>query len=332
MNILTRFRCRFGFSGAVAVLVACNGGGSPPTPVSVSWLAAAQSQAHSEVFLPSDLGPKEELPLHPLAISGYVSGSSGSSYISVYNPKSRLFRTVTNGLNDPVSDWYDGAGNLYSANYKGVNVTEYAKNASSPSFTYSSGLTCPTGLVTDNSQNVYVTDSCSGFVAEYPQEVNSMAVECSPAFKDPNGVAVDGFGDVFFSYVGAGGNSSGIAEYTGGLNGCNATYFTLSGSQGGLVYATAMVIDKRGDLVVCDTMNGTVDIIPPPYNTITKYIKGFSGPTGIALNKKQNLLYVADRNLVEVQVLTYPAGTFKETIASGIGDPWGVAVYPILTQ
>ena len=246
-------------------------------------------------------------------ISEYNGSGSPSSYISIYKGTYSLKGTITNGLGRPYSLWYDRQGNLYAANYGAADVTEYSKNSDTPSFTYSSGLTCPSGVTTDTNLNVYVTDSCNGDVTEYNQGISSISVQCTISYVSAKNVAVDASGDVFVSYQATSGHG-GIAEYVGGLgNGCNATFYQpINGSQGPPVQPAGLAIDKKGILILCDVMGGRVDVIPPPYSSISKYISGFSSPERIALDKKQSLLFVTDSGLNETNGSEVSVGQVKD--------------------
>jgi hypothetical protein len=317
--MIGRNRSRYALGLVVVAMTACSASGTSftqPQPLSLATVSERRD-AHAA-------RPKE------LVISEYNGSGSPSSYISIYKEKYSLKGTITNSLDRPYSLWYDHQGNLYAANYGAADVTEYSKNSDTPSFTYSSGLTCPSGVTTDTKLNVYVTDSCNGNVTEYNQGTSSISVQCTISYVSAKNVAVDASGDVFVSYQATSGHG-GIAEYVGGLgNGCNATFYQpINGSQGPPVQPAGLAIDKKGILILCDVMGARVDVIPPPYSSISKYISGFSSPERIALDKKQSLLFVTDSGLNETMVLKYPSGKLKTTIpAAGPGSLWGVAAYP----
>jgi hypothetical protein len=139
---------------------------------------------------------------------------------------------------------------------------------------------------------------------------------------------VDADGDVFVLYYGFYG--TGVFEYKGGLAGCNATHVLRD------TYAWDMILDSNKDLIISRTVFysggsfGEVDVFDPPYAYGGTIGSGFSSPTGISLNKKNKLLFVADSYSGEVTVVNYQTGqNIKELGAAyGISDPRAVVDGP----
>jgi hypothetical protein len=295
------------------LLAGCNGGSAagPPTSIVKSGKLAP---------------PASRKPVD-LAVAEYYGSSS---YVQIYNKRYKKGGKVSAGISEPFALWYDDAKNLYSANYNNSNgdVTEYAGGTSKPSYTYSFGVGCPTGITTDENLDVFISDSCVEGVTEFPQESYNQIGQCT-GIAAPQNVALDAAGDVFVTYYDDYTGHGAIDEFVGGLNnGCVATNIVPSGSQGSFNSTDGLLVDKNGNLVVADNANATVDIVPPPYTTISKYITGFKHPFRIALNAKQSLLYVTDRYLVEVVVVSYPQGVIKGAVAKGVMSPGGIAAYP----
>jgi DNA-binding beta-propeller fold protein YncE len=167
-------------------------------------------------------------------------------------------------------------------------------------------------------------------VNEYAQLSNYAIASCSTGLHN-EGIAIDKNGDVFVSATDF--NSSfttaHIIEYKGGLSGCNGTTLGVA-----LIYAGGLQIDKSGNLVAVDQSVGSVaavDIIPPPYNSISYQIlqNQNCGGAGIALNPRQNKLFVANPGCT-VSIFTYPGGRLVRTLGPSYGftSPVGVAVFP----
>jgi DNA-binding beta-propeller fold protein YncE len=132
------------------------------------------------------------------------------------------------------------------------------------------------------------------------------------------GVAVDKAGDVFAD-VSIGSSGAYITEYQNGLNGCHATILAVS-----LASAGGMAIDRNSDLIVCDQMGPTVDVIAPPYTIVTRTLgSGFADPYDVTLNRKNTLAFVPDAYYAEVFVIDYATGVIKETLgaANGLSHP-----------
>ena len=261
-------------------------------------------------------------PPKQLAVSDFALGDVDIFY-GDFSSSQGIYSTstITTGMNGPDGIWYDQSGNLYVANYVGVNVQEYAPCTNSPFFTYSAGLVDPVNVTTDKNGNVYVADYAGKFVAEYFQGTHAMKHQCYPGGQ-VEGVAVDKNGNVFISYNGSDFVGH-IAEYAGGLAGCNITVFPVT-----LGFAGGLQIDNSGNLAACDQF-GAVDIIPPPFATISRTITGAIDPFHIALNRANTLIFIADPASGLVLVATYPGGSIIETLglADNIEDAAGVAAY-----
>jgi hypothetical protein len=327
-------------TGAVALLAGCSGSGSSNAPGALPGSSVApQSHARNpNSLVRTGVAPKffslmrfgktaptpdkGAKPPKLLAVSDFGTGA-----IEVLNKSYQLTETITSGADGPDGDWYDKKANLYVANYAGINVEEYAKNSTSPSFTYSSGLTDPIGVTSDSSGNVYVADFGDGsasVVNEYPQGSNTASVSCSTGLANEN-VAFDSKGDVFVDGNNPNTGEATVLEYTGGLSGCHSTTLTVP-----IEFAGGMQIDKNNNLVIEDQIAGAVYIVPPPYSSASSSITGFEDPFHLCLNKKQNLLFVADNAAEDVVVVNYPAGGVVTTLgaANGLSDPAGVACDP----
>jgi hypothetical protein len=227
--------------------------------------------------------------------------------------------SITNGINGPDGNWVDKKGNLYVANYSGPYITEYAPGGSSPSFTYTGGISDPVGVSTDTKGNVFEADYLGGYVEELPQGSNSPTNTCYPG-GNVEGVAVNSkTGDVFVDYNASSGGAK-IVEYKGGLSGCSGTVLGVT-----LSFAGGMVLDKKLNIIVCDQLGPTVDVIKPPYSSVSGTLgSGYSDPFHVTINKKNNQAYVADYTGADVQVLKYPSGTNQATLnsANGLSSPF----------
>ncbi len=227
--------------------------------------------------------------------------------------------SISSGIDGPDGNWVDSKGNLYVANYAGVDITEYAAGSSSPTSTYSSGMEDPVAVTTDSHQNVYEADFEGGYVSEYAQGVNTQTAECSISGGLVEGVAVDKSGDVFVAFYNEDNGEGQIEEYSGGLSGCDGTTLGVT-----LVFPGGMVLDKSGNIVVCDQDNESVDIIDPPYSSVSGTLgSGYSDPFHVTINKNNKQAYVANYGDADVLVLSYPGGSTQATLdgSNGLESP-----------
>ena len=318
---------------AAGVLAGCSGTGSSsisplvPTSDGLRQAISLRGSGAAPQYLESihlGAGPPEARPNSGgklLAVTDYGRGATGGA--EILDGSYDLVQTIKNGMDRPDGDWYDQSGNLYVANYLGVNVQEYAPGASSPSFTYSTGLTDPINVSTDESGNVFVVDGLGKFVSEFPQGSNTPTFTC-PVRGNPEGVAVTERGKVFVDLNAAG---AGVVEFPAGLGNCRDV--TTLGAL--LITAGGMQLDRQHNLVICDQVGQTVDIVAPPYTIVTRIISdGFADPFHVALNKYNTLMFVADPGNFNVKVLKYPSGIPVTTLgqANGLSIPEGVATNP----
>lgn len=261
-----------------------------------------------------------------LAVSNY--GGSGVGNVVLFNKKYSPTKTITRGISENDGVWIDAHENLYVANLgAGVDgtVTEYAPSGKL-SFTYSTGMTAPVTVTTDSDGNVYVgeSDTYPGHIDEFPQKSNTPIARCvTPNGGLVTGVTVDKNGNVFAGSVQSSGSSE-LIEFLGGLSGCSPTALPAP-----VYYVGGIELDGSGDLVVEEQTVGDILIIPPPYSNIQTTLTGFNGdPYQLALNAKNNLLFVDEGNNGDIVVAQYPSGTIEKTLTNDITLPYGVAVYP----
>jgi len=334
---------------ALALLAGCSGGSLSATS-SVPGVATTESQTTTRSV--QSFVPNPTSGIRDLSVS-----DAGTESIEVLNGGYKLQHTIP-GLIGAGGDFIDDRANLYVADYGVPGVREYAPAPGfTPTFTYSAGLVQPLNVATDLHENVYVTDanaphfphrfSDNGFVAEYHQGRNTLVHQCYPGGQVA-GLAVDRLGDVFVSYdtlatspiVTSAANLPDsppppyvigrLAEYKRGLAGCKETVLgaTFGPAQRGGVTA-GLQIDNKGNLVAAVPTVG-VDIFKPPYTSISSTIPSPGDTVNLALNFRNDLMFIADPGDGVVHVDTYPGGVSVTTLGAtdGISEPAGVATYP----
>jgi DNA-binding beta-propeller fold protein YncE len=311
-------------SAAVALLCACSSGGSQGP---VSALPGSNASQRRYVDL-SPTGAAIELSVrratrmqrhgfNPAAAAKdlYVD-DQGTNAIDILKNKKW---TYTGDIADDQSDgnWVDKNGNIYAANYNSANITEFSQGGSLV-YTYSSSIDDPVNVTVDAHGNVYDADFAGHYVNEYAQQSNAVLTTCSLGDGYVEGVAVDKRGDVFVDYLiyySSSSNYGLIAEYKRGLNGCSGTTLGVT-----LGWPGGMVLDKSDNLIITDQTADTVDVIAPPYSSVTKTLaSGFEDPFHVTLDKANNQAYVTENGNGEVDVLSYPGGAVEATLGATNG-------------
>jgi hypothetical protein len=307
---------------AVAVCSACSNGSSASQGPTSTIPSAGMSRIHSlsgiaqsGVAKVYDVATAHHLVRHhvirPLGGAKHLFvDDNGLNAVDVLANNSWNYLTdFSTNIDGPDGNWADKTGNVYVANYRGANITEYSKTGSYL-FTYDNGVTNAVGVTSDKNGNVYEADYSGRFVQEFDQQSN--VVVGGPCYPGGfvEGVAVDANNNVFVDF--SNGSGGYIEEFSGGLSGCSGTTLGASVTSPG-----GMVLDKHGNLVICDQVSKTVDIIAPPYSSVTRTLgSGYTEPFHVTINKKNKQAYVADAGTGEVTVWTYPRGSLVATLGS----------------
>ena len=238
---------------------------------------------------------------------------------------------ITAGISGPWDVTLDRTGNLYVANADGADITEYAPGASTPSFTYSYGMTSPRLLSVDRNGNLFETDFTgydgNGTVSEFAQATNYPLYSCPVT--GPWAVATDSSGDVFVDGNIIRGSGGYLEEFKGGLAGCSPT--TLSPK---IRTAGGMAFDRHGNLLVADYNAARIDVIPPPYSSISKRIKTSRWPPlFFSINRNNNKIFASVSGFYHSYVITvnYPTGDLEHQLGyarGGFSSPYGVVDAP----
>jgi DNA-binding beta-propeller fold protein YncE len=321
MNDLTLSRFALNVCAAALLLAGC--GGSPGTSSTIPGSGMTQYSSRPSSFWPLlSIGAVPARHHHRYAglRDLYVADPGRNAVEILANGTYKNVGSISNGISLPVGVFLDKKGNLYVANpYPASNIREYAPGGTSPSFTYNTSMFDPEGVSVDGAGNVYEVDYHGGFVNEYAQGTNAVLHSCT--LGSPLGVAVDASGDVFVDAVSSSGPFTNIYEYIGGLIKRGHPYRCQPTTLGvEVLFGGGMALDNNNDLVVCDQDFPAVDIIDPPYSSITRTLgSGYFDPFDVTLNKSNALAFVADVGLDEVFVYDYKTNTLVTTLGSGNG-------------
>lgn len=318
-TILRRSPSAAALTAAALMLAACSSSGATsPMGPTLPQTQASKLEPNSARSDSCSAKSKKDL---------YVANFGDNDVLAFCNEQYVQVDAITNGVSGPADVALDQSGNLYVANFNNGSagsITEYAPpHFSSPTFTYSAGMSGPQTLTVDSHGDVFEGDQKSGTVNEYSQGVNSAIASCSLG-GDVSGVAVDAAGDVFVRFFSGVSETAHVAEYDGGLSGCNQKILPVAFSHNG-----GIALDKKQNLIVCD--GSRVDVLDPPYTAISGTIgSGFNFAFGVSLNKKNDLAFVADYIADTVTVVSYPQGTNQTVLTSqsGISEPFGAVDSP----
>jgi hypothetical protein len=265
------------------------------------------------------------VPAHVLA-GLFIANLTTGEDIVLQNGTWMGLGTIQDGIGNQAGNWVDNKGNFFQTNYNAPNVVEFGFNQRHPKFTYT-GFADPVAVTSDTQGNIFVGDynfGSNGSVTQF-KDGNNAPVQSCRVPGGVEGVAVDSNDDVFVAYndLSAQGN---IARFTGGLAGCSAS--TLRIAPG---FAGGLVLDGHHNLIAADQRNRVVDVIKPPYSHVNKsfHIPLFQ-PFRLALNRKENWLFVCESPHQFVDVLAYPSGKLLMSLGSGhgISGPQGVTDEP----
>ncbi|HVN68936.1 MAG TPA: hypothetical protein VMU38_04715 [Candidatus Binatia bacterium] len=215
-----------------------------------------------------------------------------------------------NGLGLPYGSWVDSHG-LYIASYSRYpDIVEFSSPSKAP-FSYTAHVSYPLAVTTDSSGNVYETDN-SGWINEYAQRKDATKKRCAVTY--PVGVAVDGAGHVFVTLDSTG--ASQIVEFTD-FSTCSSQTLGVKLRRG-----EEMALDKSDNIIVCDADARTVDIIKPPYKSVSGHLgSGFKGPVDVTINSANNRVWIVDATAKIVYDLYYPSGKLVAKLAFTAGTP-----------
>jgi hypothetical protein len=303
-------------AAAGALASGCAGPATQLSPASAPLASASQTQR--------DTGW-----LSPAAKSGallYVADQSNQRVV-LFSQKGKSRAPVgqiTDAIGGPDGLFVDRAGTLYVCNFGLGNITEYPQGQTTHSKTLT-GPISPKYVTAGVDGTVYVSDfedGTNGQVLEYAGGSTTPTSSIQLA-SYPAGLALDKHNNLYVAYTDQTNNDIEVQEFApGSTTGTNLGISLKFANAGGLV------IDKSGNLLVDNQSLPGVEIFPPGATEPSQQITGFSLAYQIALDKRDNRLYVSDPFGPAVVEVTYPAGAKIATFAQTLAGAFGVAVSP----
>jgi hypothetical protein len=307
-----------------APLGACSGGSTAlPTSPKASAAAPAVKESKTSALL-------------------YIADSANEVAVfdaatTVQNPPP--IRTIKNGISLPAGISTDRSGNLYVSNEDSNSVTEYAPNSGKPKFTITDGVSEPVDVKVDGFQNVYVANSPGGTTSGY---IDLYALGASqPSFTWTLPVSGSSITAIALLNPLNEGETSvyAAANVTSPSAPLYAEIFACRPKKARCVALSQYSIKQAGGLAVVESPDEkkafeflACDLSLPGIDTfvagkLTNQLIDEAGPTFIALNAKENVLYASANNVGAVTAYTL-GGTVLNTFESLNGAPSGVATYP----
>jgi hypothetical protein len=108
----------------------------------------------------------------------------------------------------------------------------------------------------------------------------------------------------------------------------NKTWQNIGSITSGIDNPDGGFVDKNGNIVICDQNNSTVDVIAPPYSSISGYLgSGYSDPLHVRIGKHDKLACIDNFNYgaASVWVKDYPSGSVIAALGSTNGPSAPIA-------
>jgi hypothetical protein len=235
------------------------------------------------------------------------------------------------GFAYPTGLWVNTKGDLYVVDSFRSAIDGYRHGAIAP-FTTLQDPNPPWDACGDDRGTIYVVDagSSQGGPADTVEVYVHGAIYPRTKLVDPraahmNSCMVDGAGDLFVSYATGSSGGAGVDEFPKG----STTPILLVG---GLDFAPGIALTRNGNLVVnaATSSSGQIVTYAPPYTGSPVGSFAYSGNAGgIALNRDERNVWLANSTSEEAQEYTYPGGQLIDSTSKFDSYfPYAVTLYP----
>lgn len=222
----------------------------------------------------------------------------------------------------------NSAGNLWIPDGRADSTTEYAPNCGAAMLTIPDPTGEPADVALDRLGNVYILNinNTSGppTVGVYKPTGKQIRTLSDPSFAVLFGVGTDRHGNVFVSNL-TSGNVGNVVEFTKGKMPGKA----LSGISLGLPGTPAL--DSKGNLIISDWLNGTIDVFAPPYSGAPTTLTLMGASIWCPLSASGERLYCGDAENGSIDVYAYPGGAYLYSYTASLSPSslvTGVSPFP----
>jgi hypothetical protein len=318
--------CAMLYAGAVPGTASASGFIAPALP---GALSAARSAPAPGWLSPDGKGAPD------LLYVGTAIDAPGAVFVYRQRGSNHRVGEITEGLGDPFGLFVDVQGNLYVANILNGTVTVYAPGATSP-FETLTGTVSPDNVVVGLDGTVYVSDD--GLVFD-PSNGVSDVVEYAPGATTPTKTVVT-LPHGWFAY-GLGldsGNHLYVAAnrpQKGSRSRGKVLEFASDSSSGRdlgirVGQAGGLTVDRNDNLILVDELANSIDVFRPghkkPWKVFT--INDNCCIVDVAINGKNDAIWVSGGFWGFVDGLTYPGGTLFDRMLHHTGWAFSVATSP----
>lgn len=249
--------------------------------------------------------------------------NAGTNAVALYaGGQNAPVATIQNGVSNPQSLVFDGAGDLFVASQTG-SVTEYAAPYSGMPATIAMGVNHPQALALDARGDLFVANgSASNTVTEYsPPYGGGPVATISTGIEDPVSLGFDASNDLFVANQASNTVTVYAPPYTG-------TPTTLSN---GLYGPNSLALDGHGNLFVSNLNSTPASVVEfsPPFSAASApavaITNGVNEQGAIALGPSSSL-FVPNQGSNTVTQYLPPYAAAPATISGGQNQPVALAI------
>lgn len=262
-------------------------------------------------------------PEGQLFVINAAKGSSSGS-VAIYNLRTaHLIRTLSSGINNPVSVASDASGNLYVANAPasgGGSIAVFPPGSSTPTSSITNGIDRPSDLKIDVAGELIVANQGNSTVAYYAAGGSSPIRTISQYVKSPVHIGFDSFfADLWVL------NASSITDYTPGEGELANPIKRVK-----LVQPVTMQIGPNMNLFVADRLSGadygSIQIVSLwTDRPVGEILQGIHSPADVAFDHDGRLYVANDFSPGSVTVYAKGTNALQRRIVKGVSHPDALA-------